>query len=42
LLERERAADIGVQDEEAVGAALQDGITEVVKATGSAEGLVLA
>jgi hypothetical protein len=42
LLERERAADIGVEDKEALGAALEDGITEVVKATSGSKSLVLA
>lgn len=30
LLQRERAADVGIEDEEALGAALEDGISEVV------------
>lgn len=42
LLQRERAADVGVEDKEALGAALEDGIAEVVQAAGGAQGLVLA
>lgn len=42
LLQRERAADVGVEDEEALGAALEDGISEVVQAAGGAQRLVLA
>lgn len=42
LVEGEGAADVGVEDEEAVGAALEDGIAEVVEAAGGAEGLILA
>lgn len=42
LLQRERAADVGVEDEEALGAALEDGISEVVQSTSSAQRLVLA
>ena len=36
LAQREGAADIGVEDEEAIGAALEDGITEVVETTSRA------
>lgn len=42
LGEREGAADVGVQHKQAVGAALEDGIAEVVEAAGCAEGLILA
>jgi hypothetical protein len=42
LFERERAADIGVENKEALGAALEDGITEVVETTSSSKSLVLA
>lgn len=42
LLQRERAADVGVEDKEALGAALEDGISEVVQTAGGAQGLVLA
>lgn len=42
LLERERAADVGVENKEALGAALEDGIAEVVQAAGGAQRLVLA
>lgn len=38
----ERAADVGVEDEEAVGLALQDRVAEVIQAACCAEGLVLA
>lgn len=40
--EREGAANIGVEDEKALGAALQNGVTEVVETTCSAKSLVLA
>ncbi|KAI6757428.1 hypothetical protein HG531_003253 [Fusarium graminearum] len=42
LIERERAADIGVEDKEALGAALEDSITEVVETTSGSKSLVLA
>lgn len=42
LVEGEGAADVGVEDEEALGFALEDGITEVVQATGSAKSLVFS
>jgi hypothetical protein len=42
LLEGERAADIGVEDEETVRAALQDGVAEMVEATSRSKSLVLA
>lgn len=42
LFQRERAADVGVEDEEALGAALEDGISEVVQTAGGAQCLVLA
>lgn len=42
LVKGERAADVGVQDEEALGAALEDGIAEMVETAGGAQGLVLA
>lgn len=42
LVEGEGAADVRVQDEEALRLALQDGVAEVVQATGGAQGLVLA
>jgi hypothetical protein len=42
LLQRERAADIGIEDEEAVGASLENSIAEVVKTTSSSESLVFA
>lgn len=41
-LERERAADVRVQHEEAVWLALEDGVTEVVETAGGAKGLVFA
>ena len=40
--EWEGAADVGVENEEALGLALQDGIAEVVEATCSAKSLILA
>lgn len=42
LVEGEGAADVRVQDEEALGLALEDGVAEVVQAAGGAQGLVLA
>lgn len=42
LLQRERAADVGIEDKEALGAALEDGISEVVQTTSGAQRLVLA
>jgi hypothetical protein len=42
LLQGERAADIGVEDEETVRAALQDGVAEVVETASRPESLVLA
>jgi hypothetical protein len=42
LLQGEGAADIGVEDEEAVRTALQDGIAEVVKTASRSQSLVLA
>lgn len=42
LVEGKGAADVGIQHEEALGLALQDGIAEVVEAAGGAKGLVLA
>jgi len=42
LLEREGAADIGVEHEETVRAALQDGIAEVVESASRSQSLVLA
>lgn len=42
LVEWEAAADIGVQDKDVLGAALENGITEVVQAAGGAKGLVFA
>ena len=42
LLERERATDIGIKDEESVWSAFQDGISEVVQAARGTEGLILA
>ena len=42
LGEGEGAADVGVEDEEAVGPALEDGVAEVVQAAGGAEGLILS
>jgi hypothetical protein len=42
LLQREGAADIGVEDEKTVRAALQDGVAEVVETTSRSESLVLA
>jgi len=42
LLQRKGAADIGIEHEEAVGAAFEDGVAEVVEAAGGTEGLVLA
>jgi hypothetical protein len=42
LLERERTAHIGVQHEEAVWAALENGITEVIETTSGSQRLVLA
>jgi hypothetical protein len=42
LLQGEGAADIGVEDEETVRAALQDGVAEVVETASRSESLVLA
>ena len=42
LFQREGTADIGIQDEEAIGVALEDSVAEVVEATGGSESLVLA
>jgi hypothetical protein len=42
LLQRERTADIGIEDEEAVGAAFEDRIAEVVETTSGSECLVFA
>lgn len=42
LVEGEGAADVGVEDKEALWLALENGIAEVVQATGGAQGLVLA
>ena len=42
VIQRERAADIGIEHEEAVRAALEDSIAEVVETTSCAESLVLA
>lgn len=42
LVERERAADVGVENEETLGLALEDGIAEMVQTTSGAEGLVFA
>lgn len=42
LIEGEGAADIGVEDKEALRAALEDGIAEVVETTSGTERLVLA
>lgn len=42
LVEGKRAADVGVEDEEALGLALEDGIAEVVQPTSGAERLVFA
>ena len=42
LVQGEGTADVGVEDEQPLGLALEDGITEVVQATGGAEGLVFA
>lgn len=42
LVEGERAADVRVQDEDALGAALEDSIAEVVQTASGAQGLVLA
>jgi hypothetical protein len=42
LVEREAAADVGVQYKDALGAALEDRIAEVVEATCGAESLVFA
>jgi len=42
LLQGEGAADIGVENEETVRAALQDGVAEVVETTGRSKSLVLA
>ena len=42
LLERERAADIGVEDKEALRTALENSIAEVVQTTSSSKRLVLA
>lgn len=40
LVQREGAADVGIDDEEALRVALEDGIAEVVQAAGGAQGLV--
>ena len=42
LVEGEGAADVRVEDENALGAALEDSIAEVVQAAGGAQRLVLA
>lgn len=42
LLEREGAADVGVEHEHALGVAGEDGVAEVVETAGCAEGGVLA
>lgn len=42
IVEGERAADIGVEDEQALGAALENDVAEVVETASGAEGLVLA
>jgi hypothetical protein len=42
LVEGKRAAHISVEDEEAFGPTLEDGITEVVQTTSGAESFVLA
>lgn len=42
LVEGEGAADVRVQDEQALGLALENGVAEVVQAAGGAQGLVLA
>jgi len=42
LLQREGTAHVGVQDEEAVRAALEDSIAEVVKTSSGSECLILA
>mgnify|MGYP007054560879 CR=1 FL=1 len=40
--QRERAADVGVEDEEPLGPALEDGVAEVIQSTGGAQRRVLA
>ena len=42
LAEREGAADVGVEDEEPRGAALEDGIAEMIEPAGGSKSLVLA
>jgi hypothetical protein len=42
LLQGEGAADIGVEDEETVRTAFQDGVAEVVETASRSESLVLA
>jgi len=42
LGERKRTADVGIEDKEPLGPALEDGIAEVVESAGGAEGFVLA
>jgi hypothetical protein len=42
LIERERAADVGVEDKQPLGTALEDGISEVVQTTSGTKSLVLA
>lgn len=42
LVEGEGAADVGIENEEPLGLALKDGITEVIQPTSSAEGLVFS
>ena len=42
LLKGKGAADIGVEDEEPLGSALEDGVSEVVEASSSAKSLVLS
>lgn len=42
LVQRERAADIGIEHKEALGPALEDGISEVVQTASGAQSLVLA
>ena len=40
--QREGAADVGIENEEALGSALEDSVAEVVEATCGTEGLILA
>ena len=42
LIQRERAADIGIEDEEAIGATFEDRVAEVVESAGGSQGLVFA